>query len=203
MTGTQTFNLVTAVEIKERQKLTNNKKEYKTNESKEEQKKKDLKQQLKAYQLARKKNKDGVLMRLKKIGKTHRMDRGKAFGGKYDGTVVRYMMRNAKTIYKDLRAELQKIDSNILNKDTDECLGILTKDMIELLEAWDKFFTLLHKEKPTQEDKNQAPVLADKAAKKGREVFCNVTPKGNIAEIHAPHYFRDMPNRLFRLLIEQ
>ena len=81
---------------KERQRLTNNEKEYKTNESKAEQKKKDLKEQLKAYQLARKKNKDGFLMRLKKIGKTRRMDRGKTFRGKYDGTVAHYVMRNAK-----------------------------------------------------------------------------------------------------------
>ena len=193
---------MTAVEVKERQRLTNNKKEYKTNESKEEQKKKDLKQQLKAYQLARKKNKDGALMRLEKISNTHRMDRGKAFGGKYDGTVARHVMRNAKTICKDFRAELQKMDSNLLKKDTDECLDKLTKDMIELLEAWDKFFTLLHKEKPTQEDKNKAPVLADKAAKKGREMLGNATLKGHIAEIHVPKYFRDMPNGLFRLLIE-
>ena len=49
VTGTQTVNLVTAVEVKERQGLTSKKKEYKTNELKEDQKKKDLKQQLKAY----------------------------------------------------------------------------------------------------------------------------------------------------------
>ena len=75
--------------------------------------------------------------------------------------------------------------------------------MIELLDVWDKFFALLHKEKPTQEDKNQAPVLADKAAKAGREIPVNATHKGRIAEIHAPQYFREMPSGLFCLLIEQ
>ena len=34
-------------------------------------------------------------------------------------------------------------------------------------------------------------------------MLCNGTPKGHITEIHAPQYFRDMPNGLFHLLIEQ
>ena len=49
VTGTQTFIMVTAVEVKEWQRLTKDKKEYKTNKSKGEQKKKDLKQPLKLY----------------------------------------------------------------------------------------------------------------------------------------------------------
>ena len=111
-------------------------------------------------------------------------------------------MRNAKTIYKDFRAELKKMDSNLLNEDTDECLDKLRKDMIELLEDWDKFFKLIHKEKSTQEDKIQASVLADKAAKKGHKELGNVTRKSHIAAIHAHKFFRDMPNGLCRLLIE-
>ena len=70
------------------------------------------------------------------------------------GTVARHIMRNVKTVYKNFRAEQQEMDSNLLNKDKDGCLDKLTKDIIELLEAWDKFFTLLHKEKPTHEYKN-------------------------------------------------
>ena len=80
----------------------------------------------------------------------------------------------------------------MLNKDTDECLNKLTKDMIELLEAWNKFFTLLHKEKPTQEDKNQAPVLADKAVqRKGVRCFVTSHPKVTLLRFMQPS-FRDI-----------
>ena len=72
-----------------------------------------------------------------------------------------------------LLAELQKMGSDLLIKNTDNILGKVTEDIIELLEAWNKYFTLLYKEKPTQEDNNQSPVLADKAAKKEREVLCH------------------------------
>ena len=67
----------------------------------------------------------------------------------------------------------------------------------------DKVLTLLHKEKLTQENKNKAPILADKAAKKGREVLDNVTPKGHVGKIHAPESFITLPSGHFCLLIEQ
>lgn len=79
----------------------------------------------------------------------------------------------------------------------------LTNDTVELLESWDKSFTLLHKEKPTQEDKNKALAFADKATKKGQEVLGNITLKGHVGKIQRPESFISLSIRLFCLLIEQ
>ena len=93
--------------------------------------------------------------------------------------------------------------TDLLNGGVADFLDELTEDMIDLLTYWNDFFVLLHKKNPTQEEKESAQGLADKAVKKLREVLGNVTPKTHVSETHAPKCFLEMPSGLFRLLIEQ
>lgn len=162
-----------------------------------------LEKEIEDHRIARKKDRNGVRMRLERVGRKHKMDRGRAFGGKYNGVVARKIMRHAQEVYSAFLSELKSMIREGLVKDDVDGLTELKEQVADLLEIWDKFFTLLCTKNPTEADKDTADELAKAAAKKHREVLKNLTPKAHIGEDHAARSFRELPSGLFRLLIEQ
>ena len=71
--------------------------------------KKNKKEKLDAYRLARKRDPNSIHNKFEDNLTTKNMDRGKAFGGKYDGKVARKVMENPAGIYDE---ELRTVVKN-------------------------------------------------------------------------------------------
>ncbi|EJK58468.1 hypothetical protein THAOC_21401, partial [Thalassiosira oceanica] len=76
---------------------------------------------------------------VERVGRKHNMDRGRAFGGKYNGVVARKIMRHAQDVYSDFLSELKSMIRDGLVKDDVDGLMELKQQVADLLEIWDKF----------------------------------------------------------------
>ena len=163
------------------------------------QQKKNYKLLLNAHKLARKRDKNSVHNQLERHAKSNGLDRGKAFGGKYDGKVARAVMEDPGKIYNGMRDILKNSRESSVEEDF---IDTLLDDVIELMKAWNEFFSLLQQEEPTDEERSRAKSVADNAVKKHYALLKNKTPKAHVAEDHAVDQYLTFRRGFVRLLIE-
>ncbi|KAL7524683.1 hypothetical protein ACHAXR_000674, partial [Thalassiosira sp. AJA248-18] len=144
---------------------------------------KNVKGKLDAYCAGRKKYMRSVHNQLEWHGKQKKLSKGKAFGGSFDGTDAKMVMKDPWKIFDGFRSILKGGCRDGLNV---HFIDTLCDDIISLLELRNNFFSLLQKEKPTEEDKLKAQDVAEAAVTKHREVVKNVTPKVHIAHSTRP-----------------
>ena len=162
--------------------------------------KKNIKEKMDAYVLARKKDPHSFHNQIEDYFRTKKLDRGKAFGGKYDGTVAKACMQKPESIYDEgFRSILKRgKKESVLEEEIDD----LCEKIIELMKCWNEFFSLLQKEKPTDEERARAPAVASKAVRTHSKLLENITPKVHVAEDHAVQMYLRLRPGLLRLLIE-
>ena len=164
-----------------------------------EQDKKDIAETINAYRLARKVDKNSVHNKLEQYAKTQGLDRGKAFGGKFNGKDARKVMENSDEYYDGMRTILKENSVPTLHGYVDK----LCDDVIKLMKAWNKFFSLLQNDKPDQDERDSAKDVAKRAVSLHVELLKNKTPKVHVAEDHAvAQYLRFSPG-FVRLITEQ
>ena len=136
---------------------------------------------------------------IERLASNNGLDRGAAFGGKYNGKVVRKVIENPEPIYDGIR------DILLANKAphiTNEYITTLCMKVVDVMRSWNKFFSLLQQKAPTEADRAIANKIAQTAVSKHIDLVKNATPKVHIAGVHAVDpYLRVCPG-LVRLLIE-
>lgn len=162
--------------------------------------KKAIKEQLDAYLVARKRDRNGIYNKLERAANDHKMDRGKAFGGKYDGTVAKEIMQDPTGVYNKWRRILK--EERRPGVEDAEIDGLLMNQVIELMTAWNDFFTLLRQTKPTDADRKAAPGGARKAVDLHVALLGNKTPKVHTVEDHAVEQFLCLRPGLMALIME-
>jgi len=161
--------------------------------------KKDLEEKFDAYRLARKNDLNSVHNKLEEHAKECGLDRGKAFGGKYNGKDARNVMDKPEKFYNGMREILKQGKALTV---TDQDIDTLCDDTIELMKAWNKFFSLLQKEKPTQAERESAQDVAKEAVRLHVKLLKNKTPKVHVAECHAVAQFLRFKPGFVRLITE-
>ena len=165
--------------------------------------KETISKKLKKYSAGRKLDTKSVHNQLEDHAEIHKLSKGKLFGGSYQGPDARKVMENPRLFFDGFCKILLKKE-NRNDTVTDELINKLCDDTIKLLELWDTYFSLMNKEKPTDEDiKTKAPAVAEAAVRKHQEVLKNITPKVHLAEYHAVDQFQQLPPGMVRLLVEQ
>ena len=161
----------------------------------------DLKEKIDAYRLARKKDPKSVHNQLERGAKGLGLDRGRAFGGKYDGKVVRKVMEAPDEIYNGYRAVL-KMEENRRPAVTNKYIDDLCDSAIVLMKSCNEVFSLLQKEKPTDDEQKRAREVADTAVSNHFALLNNKTPKVHVARDHAVDQYERLAPGFLRLLIE-
>ena len=161
--------------------------------------KRKMKDKLDAYRRERKLDPKSVHNKIERLASSNGLDRGAAFGGKYNGKVARKVMENPEPIYDGIR------DILLANKAphiTIEYITTLCMKVVDVMRSWNKFFSLLQQKAPTEADRAIADEIAQTAVSKHVDLVKNATPKVHIAGVHAvDQYLRVRPG-LVRLLIE-
>ena len=198
--GAPVINALSVSEITEYQTLDKKWKEVTRPRDRLNQKKKDIKETLDAYCLGRKRDPNSIHNQVEDYWKTKGMDRGKAFGGKFDGKDARKVMEKPGTMFDEgLRAILINGKRNTIE---DTYITDLCDDVTVLMGDWNDFFSLLQQEHPTEAERGSAQQVADKVMEAHYNLLGNKTPKVHIAGAHAiEHYLRHRPG-LMRLLVE-
>jgi len=161
--------------------------------------KKKKKEKLEAYRRERKIDPKSVHNDIERLATENGLDRGAAFGGKYNGKVARKVMEDPSPIYLGVRDILKERKAPHI---TDQYIDDLCTKMVDVMSSWNEFFSILQKETPTEEDRSKVDAVAKKAVDKHIALVGNITPKVHIAEDHAvDQYLRVRPG-LVRLLIE-
>ena len=152
-----------------------------------------ISKKLAKYSAARKLDTKSVHNQLGDHAEVHKLSKGKLFGGSYQGPDARMVMEKPRPIFEGFRKILLK-KANRNKSVTDELINKLCDDTIELLQLWNTYFSLMNKEKPTDDDiKTKAPAAAEAAVRKHQEVLQNVTPTVHLADYHAVDQFQILP----------
>ena len=152
--------------------------------------KKDIKSKLDSFTAGRKIDPNSVHNLLEAHGKNHNLCKGKAFGGSFNGSDGRKVMKNPNPVFDGYRAILK---ANRRDTFTEEMVDKLCDDTILCLKNWDAYFRLMNAEKPSEEEAASAKSLADKAVEQHVKLLGNKTPKVHVAEDHAVKQFQRLP----------
>lgn len=159
-----------------------------------------MKEKLDAYRFARKRDQSSVHNQLERHAKTCGLDRGKAHGGKYNGKDARRVMDNPEVYYNGMRDIL---NNNRAPSVTEEFVNELCADIIKSMKAWNEFFSILQRKKPTQEERNgRAQDAAKTAVRLHVKVLNNKTPKVHVGKDHAVDQYLHFHPGFVRLITE-
>ena len=163
-------------------------------------KKKDIKVKLDAYRLERKYDATSAHNQIEDHWKSNGLDRGKAFGGKFDGTDARQIMNDPGKSFDD------KIEQIMIRSKRptveDEFIIDLCHRVTLLMGHWNKFFSLLQQENPTERDRETVRQVTDTAVNAHVALLRNKTPKVHVAEEHAVAQYMRLRPGMMRLLME-
>ena len=198
--GVRVENPLTVEEIAEWQRLEKMRLEMANRRDGKKKEKTNIREKIDAYTLARKNDPTSLHNKLEDYFRMKKLDRGKAFGGKYDGKVARAVMEQPAVVYDE---GFKKILKDARRESVSEAqIDTLVADVVHLMQCWNEFFSLLQQAKPTEDERARAPEVAQKAVRAHHKLLKNITPKVHVAEDHAvDQYLRVRPG-LMRLLIE-
>ena len=134
--------------------------------------KKKMKEKLEAYRRQRKTDSKSVYNGIETLAKDNGLDRGAAFGGKYNGKVARKVMENPMPIYDGVKDILKARKAPHI---TNEYIDKLCNDVVKVMESWNSFFSVLQKKTPTEEDRSKVEGIAKKAAWIGTSAYLAIS----------------------------
>jgi len=163
-------------------------------------KKKDIKEKLEAYHLNRKYDPTSACNKIEDHWKSKGLDRGKAFGGKFDGKDARRVMNDPGKIFDE------QIQDIMITSKRPTVAGEFIIDLCHrvtlLMGHWNKFFSLLQQENPTDTDRTTVRQVADTAVNAHFALLNNKTPKVHVAQEHAVTQYLHVRPGMMRLLME-
>ena len=160
---------------------------------------KRMREKLEAYRRGRKIDPLSVHNQMEKHSRAHGLDRGAAFGGKYNGKVARKVMENPTPIYTGVGDILKARKAPHI---TNEYIDNLCAQVVLVMKSWNKFFSILQQKTPTAEERATVDKIAKDAVDRHINLVKNITPKVHIAEDHAVDQYLRLRPGLVRLLIE-
>ena len=93
-----------------------------------------------AHKLARKRDKTSVHNKIEGHLASNGLDRGRAFGGKFNGKDARKAMENPHLVFDGLRGILKE-NKNTSYSESD--IDVLVDQIIESMSKWNTFFSVL------------------------------------------------------------
>ena len=159
-----------------------------------------LNAKLDTYHQVRKLDPSSLHNRVEDLWKSQGLNRGKAFGGKFQGIDARPVMEKPSRYFGEGMKAILRAGKGPGVEDSTICQ--LCDGVAEVMGSWNDFFSLLQKEEPTEDERVRAAGVAKKAVDTHFSLVGNKTPKVHVAEAHAvPQYLR-LPPGLMRLLVE-
>ena len=145
-------------------------------------------------------------LEMEKIYRTNGVVREDYYKKMFAGGPLKKIMDNAEAIFDEAKVMLRRYkDENV--EEIDAKIDAHCDKVVDLLQTWNNFFRILHKESPTEEDFVKLEEVAAEAEEKHRIVRTvvdnsNDVPKPHIAGRHAVEQFREHKG-LLRKMYEQ